>query len=364
MRYELAVVVPAYNERENVPRLVDALRRVLEGVAWQLIVVDDDSPDGTAERVEALAEVDGRVSCLQRIGRRGLSSACIEGVEAAQAPVVAVMDADLQHDERLLPRMLSTLREESLDLVIGSRHVEGGDAVEGLGRFRRGVSGAAAWMSRLVLRARVSDPMSGFFMLRRERFLALVPRLSAKGYKILLDLMASSPEPLAFKELPYRMRARQLGESKLDALVMWEYLALLIEKGVAGVLPARFVLFVMVGATGVVVHLAALGLLHRLVGMEFVASQGMATWVAMSSNFVINNRFTYHDRRLRGGAFWRGLLSFYVACLLGALVNMAVAGYLFDAHLSWWLAGFTGAVVGAVWNFALTAHLTWGRATG
>lgn len=363
MRYELAVVVPTYNERENLTELVACLERALEGVAWQLVVVDDDSPDGTAERLRAMARDDARLSCVHRIGRRGLSSACVEGVEAADAPYVAVMDADLQHDERLLPRMLERLRGGALDLVIGSRHVAGGSVGGGLNRLRRWVSSTATWMSRLVLRARVSDPMSGFFMVRRERFLETIPRLSAKGYKILLDLMASAPEPLAFEELPYEMRARRQGESKLDALVVWEYLALLVEKGLGGLLPARFVLFVAVGASGVVVHLTVLGLLHRLLVVDFALAQAAATWLAMSSNYVINNRFTYHDRQLRGRAFWRGLLSFYMACLLGALVNVAVAEFLFRADFPWWLAGFLGAVLGAVWNYALTAHVTW-RATG
>ena len=361
MRYELTVVVPTYNERDNIGELVAALDRALSGIRWQLIVVDDDSPDGTAARVKEMAEEDGRLRCLHRIGRRGLSSACIEGVEAAEAPFVAVMDADFQHDERLLPKMLAVLRDEALDLVIGSRHVAGGSVGGGLSRFRRWVSGTATWMSRWVTRARVSDPMSGFFMVRRERFLAIVPRLSAKGYKILLDLMASSPEPLAIKELPYTMRARREGESKLDAGVIWDYLALLVEKGFGGLLPARFVLFVMVGASGVVVHMAVLALAHRLLAWGFVVAQALATLVAMSSNFLLNNRITYRDRRLHGWGLLRGLLSFYVACGLGALVNVAVADLLFGMGVEWWLAGFLGAMMGAVWNYALTAHLTWGK---
>ncbi|GAB6041987.1 glycosyltransferase [Endothiovibrio diazotrophicus] len=360
-RYELSVIVPTYNERENLPGLVAALECALVDVDWQLIVVDDDSPDGTAERVRQLARDDDRLRCLQRIGRRGLSSACVEGVEVAEAPLVAVMDADLQHDERLLPRMVELLCDPSIDLVIGSRHVAGGSVGGGLSRIRRGVSAVAAGLSRLVLRAKVKDPMSGFFMIRRERFLALVPRLSAKGYKILLDLMASSPEPLSFRELPYVMRPRQGGTSKLDSVVVWDYLSLLLEKMAGGLLPARFIQFVAVGASGVVVHLTVLGLLHRVFGIPFLAGQGVAAWVAMTSNYLLNNRFTYHDRRLHGAAFWRGLLSFYAACLVGAVVNVAVADLLFGAGVPWWAAGFLGAVAGAVWNYVLTAHLTWGR---
>ncbi|HEY5790891.1 MAG TPA: glycosyltransferase family 2 protein [Gammaproteobacteria bacterium] len=358
MSIELTVVVPTFNERANVAPLVELLDAALAGVEWEVLFVDDDSPDGTADAVRALARSDRRVRCLQRLDRRGLSSACIEGVMASTAPYVAVMDADLQHDERLLPGMLELLRDERADVVVGSRYMDGGSTGE-LASGRVWVSRIASLLGRLVLRARVSDPMSGFFMLTRAYFDRVAHDLSGKGFKILLDLLASGRRDARVSELPYRMRARQHGDSKLDTLVVWEYLVLLVDKLVGRYVPVRFVLFVGVGLTGVAVHLLVLGLLHRALEQGFVLSQALATLVAMTWNYLLNNAFTYQDRKLHGLAFVRGLLSFYLACSVGAVINVELAGFLFERATPWLLAGFLGAVAGAVWNYAITATFTW-----
>jgi dolichol-phosphate mannosyltransferase len=181
---ELAVVVPTFNERDNVEPLLELLGSVLEDVDWEVIFVDDDSADGTAARVREIALHDPRVRCLQRIGRRGLSTACIEGVLASSAPYVAIMDGDLQHDERLLPRMLDTLKSEPIvDAVVGSRYVEHGSI--GTWNLRRAwLSSLATRIARSTIRVPIADPMSGFFMLRREAFQGSMRRLSSIGFKI------------------------------------------------------------------------------------------------------------------------------------------------------------------------------------
>ena len=191
---ELALVVPTLNERANVPVLIGKLHEVLRGVEWEVLFVDDDSRDGTADEVRRLAQTDPRVRCLQRIGRRGLSSACIEGILATSAPIVGVMDADLQHDESLLPRMLQALRDTDIDIAVASRHVEGGSLGD-WDRKRVAISDVATRLSRLIVSSDLTDPMSGFFMLRRAAFDGAVRNLSGQGFKILLDLFASSPRP-------------------------------------------------------------------------------------------------------------------------------------------------------------------------
>jgi dolichol-phosphate mannosyltransferase len=355
---ELTVVLPTFNERDNVEPLVERLEAVLAGIEWEAIFVDDDSQDGTAERVRAIGRHKPYIRCLQRLGRRGLSTACIEGVLASSAPFIAVMDADLQHDESLLPRMLAALKREALDIVIGSRYVEGG----GLGDWdqsRARISDLATRLSRLVVKADLRDPMSGFFMMRRPAFEAAVRDLSGQGFKILIDLFASSPRPLAFKELPYQFRLRQHGESKLDTLVAWEYLQLLLDKLIGHVVPVRFALFAMIGGLGLFVHLAVLGVVLKAFGVDFTLAQSVATVTAMTSNFFLNNWFTYRDRRLHGWRLLRGLLSFYVVCSVGAFGNVGIAAYVFHADQSWWLAGIAGAIVGSVWNYATSAVFTW-----
>ncbi len=358
MPIELTVVVPTFNERANVGPLVELLDRALDGVAWEVLFVDDDSPDGTAEAVHGIARQDARVRCLRRIGRRGLSSACIEGVMASTAPYVAVMDADLQHDEALLPGMLEKLRADEADVVVGSRYTGGGSTGD-LASGRVWISRIASALGQLVLKAKVTDPMSGFFMLQRRYFDRVAHDLSGKGFKILLDLLASGRRDVRVAELPYRMRARQHGDSKLDTMVVWEYLVLIADKLFGRYVPVRFVLFVGVGMTGVAIHLLILGLLHRAMAVDFIFAQAAATLVAMTSNYFLNNVFTYHDQRLHGLALWRGLLTFYLACSIGAVINVEFADFLFQRAFPWFVAGFLGAVAGAVWNYAVTATFTW-----
>ncbi len=354
----MSIVVPAFNERENVAVLVQRLQSTLGGDDWEVIFVDDDSPDGTADVVRELARDNPRVRCIQRIGRRGLSSACMEGLLSSSAPYLAVMDADLQHDETLLPAMLEVLVRGETDIVIASRYLEGG-GVGDWHQSRARISRIAAMCSRLVLHAELSDPMSGFFMMRRQVFVNRVRRLSGLGFKILLDLFASSQEPLRFLEIPYQFRLRLAGESKLDSQAAWQYLMLVLDKLIGRIVPVRFIAFALVGGFGVVVHIAVIGLLFKGFGVEFTVAQACATLVAMTSNFALNNELTYRDMRLRGWKWLRGWVSFTLACSIGAVANVGIASYLFASNTTWILAAVGGILVGVVWNYAVTAVYTW-----
>ena len=364
---ELTVVIPTLNERENIAPLLERLDLTLAGTRWEVIFVDDDSTDGTPEAVREIGRSDPRVRCLQRIGRRGLSTACIEGILASASPFVAVMDADLQHDESLLPGMLNALRHEACDIVVGSRYVAGGGVGE-WDKTRANMSGLATKLSRLICKTEIADPMSGFFMVRRDVFESAVRGLSGQGFKILLDLLASLPAPPRLKELPYQFRNRRYGESKLDTMVAWEFGMLLADKLVGHIVPVRFALFALIGALGVVVDLIVLSL-ALTAGMGFIAAQAIATLVAMTSNFFLNNIFTYRDQRLKGWRLWRGLLSFYVICALGAVANVGFAAFVFAGDARWlagvkgipWLASVAGVIVGSVWNYAVSSVFTWKR---
>ncbi len=360
---ELAVVVPTFNERGNVAALVARLDMALAGRGWEAIFVDDDSPDGTADAARDLARVDPRVRVIQRIGRRGLSSACIEGMCATAAPVIAVIDGDLQHDETLLPRMLDALAGDvALDLVIGSRFVDGG-GTGAWDRDRIAKSALATRLSRRVLKADLDDPMSGFFAIRADVLRGLVPGLSGIGFKILLDIMTASPRPLKFVELPYVFRTRQAGESKLDHVVALEYLIALYDRMFGKIVPVRFAMFSGIGALGAVVHLGVVWALFRALGTSFLTATIVATLIAMTFNFFLNNALTYRDRRLRG---WRrmldGWVSFCLVCAVGAAANVGVAAFLHDVQRGGWaVSALAGIVIAAVWNFALSSRFTWGR---
>ena len=355
---ELAVVIPVLNEADNVAPLVERLTRTLAGIRWEAIFVDDDSPDGTADVVRALARLQGNLRCVQRLGRRGLSSACIEGILSSAAPYIAVMDGDLQHDETLLPQMLAKIRAERLDVVVASRYTDAG-SVGDWQRSRVVISDVAGRLSRLVVKADLTDPMSGFFMVERTAFAAAMRSLTGQGFKILLDLFASSPRPLAFAEVPLSFRQRLHGESKLDTLVAWEYLMLVLQKLVGPAVPVRFLLFSSIGALGIGTHLLTLWFGTHMLAIAFPVAQAIATVIAMTGNFLLNNLFTYRDRRLRGRRLVTGLISFYAVCGAGGAANVGVASYVAGGHHSWWLAGLAGAAVSVVWNYAMSSIFTW-----
>jgi dolichol-phosphate mannosyltransferase len=356
---DLTIVVPCYNERPNVAPLVAALGAALTGIAWEVVFVDDDSPDGTAAEARRLGRLDGRVRCIRRVGRRGLSSAVVEGALASSALFVAVIDGDLQHDETRLPVMLEALRGGQYDLAVASRHVAGGDAAGLASRWRHLLSDAGTTLAHRFLPVKLSDPMSGFFMLPRALFEQLAPALTAQGFKILLDLVLSAEAPLRVIEVPAEFRKRLAGESKLDVLVLTQFAGLLVDKALGGLLPLRFVSFAAVGLLGVVVNLLVLIAGRDELGLSFGMAQLAGTLVAMVFNFQLNNQITYRDQRLRGPRLWRGLLLFLVVCGIGAAANVGIARVLYQAHTYWTLAGGIGAVIGVVWNYAVSATLVW-----
>jgi dolichol-phosphate mannosyltransferase len=362
---QLAVVVPSFNERDNVGLLYDKLTTALAGIPFEFIVVDDNSPDGTAGVVKDLARRFPNVRCIHRIGRRGLSSAVVEGISASAAPYFAVVDADLQHDESVLPEMFAKV-VAGTDIVVGTRYAGEGSTGEGLSSTREAGSRLATRLSTLLTGVNLSDPMSGFFLMRREVFDEIAPTLSREGFKILLDIIVSATRfrsrhdrALSIAEVPYRFRARHAGESKMNPLVVIQFLGLLLSKLSRGLLPTSFLLFSMVGGSGIVVHMTALWLAGTAFGFNFTNSQLFATLVAMTTNFVLNNELTYSDKKLRGRRFWTGLASFYAVCSLGMLANISVAVQLFHETGGFLLAGFVGAIMSVVFNYSVTRVFTW-----
>jgi dolichol-phosphate mannosyltransferase len=357
---ELSVVVPTFNERDNVTVLYRRLEAVLAGIAWEVIFVDDNSPDDTWDVVRGLAQHDSRVRCIRRIGRRGLSGACIEGILASSAPYAAVIDADLQHDETQLPKMLSLLESGKAELVVGSRYVEGGSA-DSFDMRRAGFSAFATGIAKRVLGVAIADPMSGFFMIRRDRFEQLAPKLSTQGFKILLDIVATAHGELRTIEVPFTFGSRLHGESKLDSVVALDFLGLVLAKFSNDVVSLRFLLFAMVGGTGLLVHLGTLFVTLKVFDWPFPQAQAAGAFVAMTSNFILNNFLTYRDQRLKGFAILRGLVAFYLVCSVGLFANVGVAFSVYDQEPIWWLAGAAGALMGVVWNYAMSGLFVWRR---
>jgi len=355
---ELSVIIPTYNENENVELLVSKLSDALNGIDWEVIFVDDDSPDGTANIVRDIAKENWNVRILHRIGRRGLSSACIEGMLSSSAPYFAIIDGDLQHDETILPEMLRYMKDDDLDIVVASRYADNGGTGD-WDRSRVKKSQFATKLSKVIIPSELTDPMSGFFMIKRESFEKSVRNLSSIGFKILVDLFASSPTPFKFREVPYEFRSRLNGKSKLDATAVWDYILLLLDKLVGKWIPVRFISFTIIGGSGIIVHLLIFSILFHIFHRSFIISQSIAMMVAMISNYILNNILTYKDQKLKGFAWLTGFVSFSIVCIVGAFANVGVASYMFKENAGWAFSALTGILIGAVWNYAMTRIFTW-----
>jgi dolichol-phosphate mannosyltransferase len=354
----LSVIVPTYRESANVPVLFERIKTALDGLPWEMIVVDDDSPDGTSEVAFMIAASDPRMRCLRRVNRTGLAGAVVEGWMASSAAYVAVIDGDLQHDETILPKMYALLQESVGNLAIGTRVRDGAEV--GLSPARQKLSDLGRWFFNQIAGATVSDPMSGFFMIRRDIVSRLAPRLSPDGFKILFDVILSAAGELRVIEIPYRFRERVAGDSKLTPLVGLDFLGLVAHHVSGGVLPVRFVLFALIGLVGLIVHILVLSACRAWFGpSDFQLSQLVATIVAMGSNFILNNEITYSTQRYRGLGMVGGFLAFALACGVGALANINVASWLYRANQTWWVSGLSGALLSVVWNYAVSSSLIW-----
>ncbi len=359
---ELAIILPTLNERGNLEPLVERIENALGVSGWEVLIVDDNSADGTADEARRIALSDGRVRVIQRIGRRGLASAAIEGFCATAAPYVAVMDADHQHDPNLLPKMLSALKAGEAQVAVASRFAPGASTAEWAQPEREKLSGVANAIARKMTGVELSDPMSGYFMLDSARARSLVPRLSGIGFKILLDLLATSEETLTVKEFPLNFSARREGESKLDRAIAFDFLAGLYDKTFGKIIPTRFALFGTVGALGVLVHMAVLASVLFIFDEAFTVGQAVAVISAMSFNFLLNNWLTYRDQRIKGlGAMFKGWIGFCLTCAVGGFANVAIATFLESQGLLWVFAALAGILVGSVWNYALSSRFVWGR---
>jgi dolichol-phosphate mannosyltransferase len=357
---ELAIVIPTFEERSNIRPVLDGLAAALAGIQYEVIFVDDDSGDGTADCIREIASTSHNIRVIQRVHRRGLASACLEGMMATAAPYIAVMDADLQHDERILPQMLTKLKSDRLDVVVATRNASGG----GMGNFawhRVLLSNLGRRLSKLILRTHLNDPMSGFFVVTRGYLEEVVRSTSGIGFKILLDLVASARRPLRVGEIPYTFRERMYGSSKLDVAVGLEYLQLLIDKKIGDIVPVRFLIFSIVGFVGVLLASVVLWVLVAIFDIGFLKALAITTLVAMTGNFFLNNSMTYRDRRLKGWRILAGLATFYAACSLGAVINLRIATSAKELGLTWYIAGACGLAVGAVWNYGITSFITWRR---
>ncbi|MDC3107615.1 glycosyltransferase family 2 protein [Paracoccaceae bacterium] len=359
-KLSISIIIPTYNEKENISKILEKLEKVLKAIAYEIIFVDDNSPDGTSKEVKSFMEKSSKIRLIHRIGRRGLSGAVIEGIFAANSELVAVMDCDLQHDETKLSDMMALFSKNiSLDLVIGSRFTERGEiSHKAFSKIREMGSKITTLLVKRLLSINSSDPLSGFFMVKKETFLRSADNLQTQGFKILADFLATSGRNIEIKEIGYKFTNRVAGESKMSFLTVLELIGLVFSQILQGRVSIRFILFCMVGLSGIFVQLLITGVSMFLIN-QFPTSQTLGIIAAMTSNYFLNNSITFKERRLKSFELIRGLFSFYLVCSLGAFANIAIASYVFGFSSNWLISSFVGAIFGAVWNFTLTSIFTW-----
>ena len=358
----LSIISPTYNEADNIIKFVNSIELTLRNYDYEIIFVDDNSSDKTHEIIKNLSSKKLNVRCLRRIGRRGLSSAVIEGCLSSSSDLLLIMDADLQHDEKKIPLMLELIEKKKLDLVIASRFLDH-KKVLSLTKYRNSLSKLANFLANTISKAKLTDPMSGFFLIKRNVFDQIAPNLSGLGFKILLDIFSSSKNKLKYIEISFTFKKRIYGESKLDSLVLWEYLLLLWQSKFGNIISARFFSFCLIGGSGVFVHIVALYFFINF-NFSFLYAQTLSTFVAMTSNFFLNNMLTYRDKRKKGLAAFKALFLFYLTCGIGASANIGISNLLYVSNISgvsgiWYFSGFIGAIVGSIWNFLMSSLVTW-----
>ena len=368
---DLSLVICTLNEGAAIRSVIEEITATLGGISHEIIVVDDNSQDATQSEVLELAKTHPNVRLHVRINERGLSSAAIKGWDIAHGRYLGVMDGDGQHDPQAILALARMIMQGDKDLVCVSRYL--GKSETGLSWFRDLGSKVATAATGLVLHVPLTDPMSGCFMMTRDYYLSARPKLTGVGFKILLDVAASTKVKPRFGEVKAALRQRQGGVSKLDLRVVLDLGALLIEKATGGVMKARFVLFAGVGVTGVIVYTLILIAGHKLDPMrgswqafEFkvrykdLIDYGLAIWLSMTWNFFANNLITFRDKRLKGWAMIRGLFGFYFACSIGAIFSLGLSVLMKEhLHVHWLVAGVSAALMSGVWNYWASTLLSW-----
>lgn len=359
----ISLILPTYNEAANLPILLPKILEVLHGRSFEIIIVDDNSPDGTAEITRKFGEEHREVRAIRRIGRRGLSSAVIEGFLAATGDTLMVMDADGQHDIGLLTKLADAIAHGN-NIAIGSRYVSGGSVGEWDER-RFALSRMATRLAQKLCKVRVHDPMSGFFAIQRSTFEAALPTLNPKGFKILLDLLVHAPKGTQAIEIPFQFGKREHGESKLSRRVQLEFIEYLYDVTLGHIIPLTLVKYAIVGLLGVIVHISTFVAAELvlpatsldLLGFSLPLLLGIEA--AILFNFLLNNAWTFKSARLKGFAAFGGFCSYNIACLLGALANYPVTQHLFQQGFPQLVAVAVGAFVGMIWNYTMSRMLTW-----
>ncbi|WP_397599258.1 glycosyltransferase [Silvanigrella sp.] len=353
----LSLIIPTYNESKNIPILIERIADTLSDISKEVIIVDDNSPDKTWEIARTLSNEYPWLRVIRRMSDRGLSSAVLAGFEISEGDILAVMDSDLQHDEKALLSFISAF-EKGAEIVVGSRKIAGG-GIEDWSPFRKFVSWSATVLAKVALTKSVSDPMSGFFAIKRKIYETYKHEINPRGFKILLEFLARAKNT-RIDEVGYTFRGRVHGESKLSSKVIFDYIFALYELSIGKYLPTQFIKYGIIGFSGLIIATAIIFICQHFTNLSKSYSIALSIEISILTNFYLNNYWTFKNFKLKG--LWkilRGLATFHAICLGGALINQAIALKMLTYGMDVYLSNAFGYFIAAIWNYIINVNITW-----
>ena len=358
----ISVIIPTFNERKNISNLVNRLLKLDIPYDIEIIIVDDNSSDGTSDIVRKLVLYEKRIRLISRVGRSGLSSAIKEGCLCASGELVAVMDADGQHEPSYIIEAIECIKKLKVDIVVGSRFTKG-SRIRGLSKSRERGSSFANFLARLSLYGfytDLSDYMSGFFLFKRKVCIKFIEKIDVNGFKFFYELLALSRGKLKVSEIPILFKERIYGNSKLDLPVVWDFFISLIHSFMRRIIPRRAVSFGLVGSIGVFVQLCTIYFLMAVSSLAFEKVLPVGVIVAASSNYIINNILTFRTKKLVGKSFYLGLFKFLLVSSLPIIANIGITNLFYNQlSVNTLMSQIGGILVVFIWNYAASSKVVW-----
>ena len=355
----ISIIIPTFNEIQNIIPLVQKIKVSLNSkINWEIIFVDDNSPDKTYEKIKSLKKDYSNIKVIKRLNERGLAGAVLTGLNSCSYEQIIIMDADLQHDPIFILKLLNKMYQNEASIVVASRFIK--DSKSNNFHILREIgSKTMIKVFNLFSSIKLYDPMSGFFIIKKDLFLKISKNLSSDGYKILADIILNIPKNVKVSQIPIDFKQRHAGESKMNLKVLWDLLLVIIHSFLKKYVPREYLSYIGVGMIGLSFHVMSLYLLYKIIDISFLISHLIATLIAIFVNYTLNNILTFYNNNLMGIKWLLGLINYYIFCSYGIFISFAIAKTLIGFNFNWFIAGLVGAFTASVWNFSMSKFIIW-----